>query len=165
MPPDLLREKRDEKPLRSALSCLISGILFGLTVPLLLSLFVWKIRTPFPLYLVAIGIGVTVLSSILRYLCMPYFSPSVVLLNDNIYLQYGKSTYKYQFANIIECRMIPVIGKTSHYTLLRLRYNLENESAFFRMRLRERIDIGIPETIDRGKVEAILRAGGVDLVI
>ena len=164
MPPDYLRELRDAKPLKSLISCLISGLLFGAFASLILSYFLWKLRSPFPMMLVFIGAGIALVSTILRYWLMPYFSPSVVLLNESIYLQYGRSTFKYRFANITECRMRKVIGKTAHYLLLTVKSNLENESPLLRWRLSERIEIGIPDSIDCGQVEQILRNGGVNVI-
>ena len=164
MPPDLLRERRDEKPLRSAFSCLASGVVFGAFVSLLLSYFFWKLRSPFPLNLVLIGLGVAVVSTILRYWLMPFIGRTIVLLNDSIYIQYGKSISKYRFVNVTECRLRPVIGRTAHYHMLSIRSDLKKESPFLSWRLSENLNIGIPDSIDIKEVERILRAGGVEVV-
>ena len=164
MPPDYLREVRDATPFKSFLKCLISGLLFGAFASFCLSYLLWKTRSPFPMELLYFGFGVVFVATILRYLLMPYFSPSVVLLNENIYLKYERTTYKYQFANITECRMQSVVGKTSHYTLLSVKSDLTNEPAFFRRRLNEKIKIGIPDSINLGQVEQILRSGGVKVL-
>jgi hypothetical protein len=164
MPPDYLREVRDATPLKSLAVCLISGVYFGVSASLILSIFFWKIRTPFPMEIVFIGIGVAFISTILRYWLMPFFSPSVVLLSEGIYLQYGRRTHKYRFPNITECRLRRVIGKTTHYSLMTVKSNLENETPLFRWRLREKIDIGIPDSVDRGRVEKILQDSGVKVV-
>jgi len=164
MPPDQLRERRDAEPVRSAISCMVSGSIFGVFTSLVLSLFFWKIRSPFPILLVEIGIGVAIVSSILRYWLMPYFSPSVVLLDESINLQFGRSTSRYRFANIVECRIRAVIGKNTHYSLLSIRSDLDNESFLFRFRLSKNVEIGVPETVDIEKVVQILRSGGVNIV-
>jgi hypothetical protein len=171
MPPDYLRELRNATPLKSLVSCLISGVFYGVFVALFFSYLLWKPHQFFSPELLFIALGVVFAGTIIRYLLLPYFSPSVVLLNESIYLQYGgsgikvgNSTYKYRFANISECRMRRVEGKTSHYTLLSVTSNLKNEPAFFRWWLSEKIEIAIPDSVDGGQIAQILRTGGVNVV-
>lgn len=164
MPPEYLRLKRDARPLKSLVNCFLSAIFLGIFAFSGLSYFLWKPRQPFPLEIIFAAIGVVFVSTILRYWLMPFFSPSITLLNESLNLQHGRSTSRYRFENITECRMRRINGKTKGYTLMNVRSNLENETAFFRLRLREKIEIGIPDSIDTGQIIQMLRNGGVNVV-